>query len=50
MSMRGRVLWCCNSIFVPIQIQVDESKWEGVRRKYWMRDVYYLPICLKQGP
>lgn len=22
--------------------------WEGVKRKYWSRDTYYLPIAVKQ--
>ena len=27
------------------EIQVKDSEWDGVRRKYWHgRDVYYLPI------
>ena len=30
--------------FLPCQIQVNESAWDGVRRKYWHgRDTYYLP-------
>lgn len=30
--------------FLPCQIQVKESSWDGVRRKYWHgRDTYYLP-------
>lgn len=30
--------------FLPCQIQVKESAWDGVRRKYWHgRDTYYLP-------
>uniref|UniRef100_A0A7S2C2A1 RMT2 domain-containing protein n=1 Tax=Octactis speculum TaxID=3111310 RepID=A0A7S2C2A1_9STRA len=34
------------SHFVPIQIQLDPATWQGVRRKYWQRETYYLPICL----
>lgn len=30
--------------FVPCEIKVDESVWNGVRRKYWHGDTYYLPI------
>ena len=30
--------------FLPCEIQVKESAWDGVRRKYWHgRDTYYLP-------
>ena len=33
-----------DSEFLPCQIQVKESAWDGVRRKYWHgRDTYYLP-------
>lgn len=33
-----------DSEFLPCQIQVDDSVWDGVRRKYWHgRDTYYLP-------
>ena len=29
---------------MPCEIQVSETEWEGVRRKYWHgRDTYYLP-------
>jgi len=34
-----------DSEFVMCDIQVKESEWEGVRRKYWHgREQYYLPI------
>ena len=30
--------------FLPCEIQVKDSEWEGIRRKYWHgRDTYYLP-------
>lgn len=30
--------------FLPCEIQVKDSVWEGIRRKYWHgRDTYYLP-------
>lgn len=33
-----------DSEFLQCQIQAnDEKVWDGVRRKYWHRDVYYLP-------
>ena len=31
--------------FAQCEIQVNEKEWEGVRRKYWHRDTYYLPIA-----
>lgn len=31
--------------FLPCEIQVKDTVWEGVRRKYWHgRDTYYLPV------
>ncbi|GFH55807.1 hypothetical protein CTEN210_12283 [Chaetoceros tenuissimus] len=34
-----------DSEFATCQIEVKDSEWDGVRRKYWHgRDVYYLPI------
>ena len=30
--------------FASCEIKVDESAWNGVRRKYWHGDTYYLPI------
>ena len=38
-----------DTVYVPLQIEVDEAKWQGVARKYWMRDVYYLPICIRKA-
>ena len=36
---------------VLLSLQVKEGAWEGVRRKYWHFDQYYLPICkLVGGP
>jgi hypothetical protein len=33
-----------NAEFLPCEIQVKDSEWEGIRRKYWHgRDTYYLP-------
>jgi hypothetical protein len=33
-----------DSDFLQCQIQVDDTVWDGVRRKYWHgRDTYYLP-------
>ena len=30
--------------FLPCELQVKDSVWEGIRRKYWHgRDTYYLP-------
>jgi hypothetical protein len=30
--------------FLPCELQVNDSVWEGIRRKYWHgRDTYYLP-------
>jgi protein arginine N-methyltransferase 2 len=30
--------------FLPCELQVEDSVWEGIRRKYWHgRDTYYLP-------
>lgn len=35
-----------DSDFLPCEIQVKDSEWEGIRRKYWHgRDTYYLPRC-----
>ena len=34
------------TVFVPLQIQLDQETWEGVKRKYWERDVYYLPVSV----
>mmetsp|Transcript_19531 Transcript_19531/g.45639 ORF Transcript_19531/g.45639 Transcript_19531/m.45639 type:complete len:376 (+) Transcript_19531:3-1130(+) len=35
--------------FMPVAIEVAESEWEGVTRKYWHgRDTYYLPVALLQ--
>ena len=31
--------------FAPCEITVNEKDWEGVRRKYWHGNTYYLPIC-----
>lgn len=34
-----------DSEFATCQIEVKDSEWDGVRRKYWHgRDAYYLPI------
>lgn len=34
-----------DSEFAMCQIQVNDSEWNGVRRKYWHgRDTYYLPV------
>ena len=34
-----------DSEFAACEIQVKDSEWDGVRRKYWHgRDTYYLPI------
>ena len=35
--------------FVKCQIQIKEGSWEGVRRKYWHSDEYFLPICVFRG-
>jgi hypothetical protein len=35
-----------DSEFLPCEIQVKDSVWEGIRRRYWHgRDTYYLPVC-----
>jgi protein arginine N-methyltransferase 2 len=36
------------STFVPLGVDIpDQAKtWDGVTRKYWQRDTYYLPICV----
>lgn len=35
-----------DSEFYPCEIQVKDTVWEGIRRKYWHgRDTYYLPVC-----
>eukprot|EP01126_Amoeba_proteus_P039938 TRINITY_DN4234_c0_g1_i8.p1 TRINITY_DN4234_c0_g1~~TRINITY_DN4234_c0_g1_i8.p1 ORF type:complete len:285 (+),score=59.17 TRINITY_DN4234_c0_g1_i8:387-1241(+) len=31
--------------FIQVPIQPDEVTWEGVARKYWTLDVYFLPVC-----
>jgi hypothetical protein len=32
--------------FAACHIKVEESDWDGIRRKYWHnRDIYYLPIA-----
>lgn len=33
--------------FVPLPVAqcLDGETWEGVRRKYWQLDTYYLPVC-----
>jgi protein arginine N-methyltransferase 2 len=31
--------------FAPCEMKVNEKDWEGVRRKYWHGNTYYLPIC-----
>lgn len=34
-----------DSEFAQCEIRVNDSEWDGVRRKYWHgRDIYYLPI------
>ena len=37
-----------DTVYVPLEIKIEDSKWNGVARKYWQRDVYYLPICIKR--
>lgn len=32
--------------FEPCEIEVKESEWDGIRRKYWHGNTYYLPICV----
>ena len=32
--------------FAGCEIQVKDEAWEGVRRKYWHFDFYYIPICV----
>lgn len=34
------------TVFVPLHIELDPETWEGVTRKYWQRDTYYLPISV----
>mmetsp|Transcript_13312 Transcript_13312/g.27174 ORF Transcript_13312/g.27174 Transcript_13312/m.27174 type:complete len:381 (-) Transcript_13312:18-1160(-) len=34
-----------NVEFVACDIKVKDEAWEGVRRKYWHFDNYFLPIC-----
>ena len=34
-------------LYIPLQIQLDPSTWDGVHRKYWQRDVYYLPVSVR---
>jgi len=34
-----------NVEFAPCEIKVNDDAWEGVTRKYWFGDTYYLPIC-----
>ena len=31
--------------FVACEIKVDDKEWDGVRRKYFHNDTYYLPIA-----
>ena len=33
------------TVCVPLEISLDPPTWEGVRRRYWQRDTYDLPIC-----
>ena len=35
--------------FAKCEIQIKEGAWEGVRRKYWHFDEYFLPICVFKG-
>lgn len=37
-----------DTVYVPLEIKIADSKWDGVARKYWQRDVYFLPICIKR--
>ena len=32
--------------FIPLPVKdcLAEETWEGVRRKYWQLDTYYLPV------
>ncbi|GAB4839338.1 hypothetical protein Ancab_028865 [Ancistrocladus abbreviatus] len=30
---------------LPVKDCLAEDVWEGVRRKYWQLDTYYLPVC-----
>ena len=34
-------------IFIPLQIDLDKSAWDGVKRKYWIGDTYYLPVAAR---
>lgn len=37
--------------FLPCELQVEDSVWEGIRRKYWHgRDTYYLPRVTWKQP
>lgn len=33
--------------FIPLPVKqcLDERTWEGVQRKYWQLDTYFLPVC-----
>ncbi|GLJ43724.1 hypothetical protein SUGI_0910380 [Cryptomeria japonica] len=33
--------------FIPLPVKdcLEEKTWEGIRRKYWQLDTYYLPVC-----
>ncbi|THU46790.1 hypothetical protein C4D60_Mb09t08600 [Musa balbisiana] len=33
--------------FIPLPVKdcLTEEVWEGVKRKYWQLDTYYLPVC-----
>ncbi|XP_042376052.1 protein arginine N-methyltransferase 2-like [Zingiber officinale] len=37
--------------FIPLPVKdcLAEEVWEGVRRKYWQLDTYYLPVCQPSG-
>ena len=34
-------------VFIPVQIDLDKSTWDGVKRKYWIGDTYYLPVAAR---
>ena len=33
----------------PVDISSPDAQWEGVRRRYFQADTYYLPHCVLDG-
>lgn len=32
-----------------VSMPVPEGEWDGVKRKYWHHDKYFLPVCVMDG-